>query len=169
MLQISREEMEELRGLMRRAEHPHLRIKATALWNLGRGKKRRQIAEFLGVSTTSISAWTKRFRAEGIAGLSLRPGRGRKALADTSEVESHLRQSPRIFGLAQTRWTLRGLAQVVPSLHGFTAMGVWKVLNRAGFRYKRGQPYVHSPDPQYQEKRGAWSRLSERPVTVQER
>lgn len=169
MLRISEREMKELGILMRRADRPHIRIKATALWNLGRGKTRPEVAEFLGVSTTSISAWTKRFRAEGIEGLAIRPGRGRKALANTTEVERYLRQSPRAFGLAQTRWTLRALAKAVPSIHGFSRMGVWKVLNRAGFRYKRGQPYLHSPDPQYEEKRGPWNRSSGRPLQTQKR
>ena len=169
MLQISEAEMQELRTLMRRAAKPHLRVKATALWDLGRGKTRRQVADVLGVSTVSITAWAQRFRAQGIAGLTIRPGRGRKPQAVPSEVEHYVRQSPRSFGLAQTRWTLRALAQVVPSLHGFTDMGVWKVLHRTGFRYKRGQPSLHSPDPQYQEKRGPWSRPSGRPLPSQER
>ena len=155
MLEIDEQDMKELRTLMRRAERPYLRIKAAALWNLGRGRTAREVADFLGVSTTSISNWTRRFRSEGISGLAVRPGRGRKARADVSEVERYVRQSPQSFGLVQTRWTLHALAQVVPSLEGFTEMGVWKVLKRAGFRYKRGQPYLHSPDPQYEEKKGA--------------
>jgi transposase len=169
MLRISEGAMKELQTLMRRAERPHLRIKATALWNLGRGKRRREVAEFLGVSTTSISSWAKRYRTEGVEGLLIRPGRGRKAVADVAEVERYLRQSPRSFGLGQTRWTLRALAQVIPSLRGFSEMGVWKALNRAGFRYKRGQPYLHSPDSQYEEKRGSWSRPSARPPHTQMR
>lgn len=163
MLKLSEPEMKELRRVMRRSDKPHLRIKATALWNLGKGKSGRQVADFLGVSTVSLNAWAKRFRAQGIEGLRIRPGRGRRARAQGEEVERYLRQSPRAFGLEQTRWTLRALAQVVPSLRGFTPMGVWKVLQRTGFRYKRGQPYLHSPDPQYQEKRGPWSRPSGRP------
>lgn len=169
MLHITEAQMQELHGLMRRATKPHLRMKATALWNLGRGKTRREVADLLGVSTASITAWTQRFRAQGVAGLSIRPGRGRKARAVEVELKAYLRQSPRSFGLTQTRWTLRALAQTVPSLHGFTDMGVWKVLQRAGYRYKRGQPHVHSPDPQYQEKRGPWSKLSEKPPLTPER
>lgn len=162
MLQISEQGMQELRSLMRRGKEPHLRIKATALWNLGRGKTRQEVAELLGVSAASITEWSKRFLAQGVAGLAIRPGRGRKAQAVVEEVERFLRQSPRAFGLTQTRWTLGAIAQVVPSLRGFSDMGVWKVLQRAGFRYKRGQPYLHSPDAQYEEKRGSWSRPSKR-------
>ena len=163
MMDISGADMDELRKLMRRGPQPHLRVKATALWNLGRGKTGREVADFLGVSTTSISNWVRRLRDEGVAGLAIRAGRGRKPKADTSEVERYLRQSPRTFGRAQTRWTLAALAKVVPTLQGFSEMGVWKVLNRMGYRYKRGQPSLHSPDPQYEEKKGLWIRLSAKP------
>jgi transposase len=116
-----------------------------------------------------LAPYARRFREDGVAGLVIRPGRGRQARAVTAEVEQHLRQSPRAFGLTQTRWTLGALAQAAPSLRGFTTMGVWKVLQRAGFRYKRGQPYLHSPDPEYGEKKGAWTRLSETQPPILER
>jgi len=162
MLQLSDEARQELRRLMRRAEKPHIRLKATALWNLSQGKTRREVAEFLGVSTVSVSAWVQRFRREGVAGLAIRPGRGRPARAQVAEVEEVLRQPPRSFGLAQTRWTLSALAQAVPSLRGYSEMGVWKVLHRMGYGYKRGQPHLSSPGPEYQEKRGGWFRPSTR-------
>ena len=44
MLQLSDEERKELQRLMRRAEKPHMRMKAAALWNLSRGKRRREVA-----------------------------------------------------------------------------------------------------------------------------
>ncbi|MDE2867155.1 MAG: winged helix-turn-helix domain-containing protein [Chloroflexota bacterium] len=103
------------------------------------------------------------YQAEGAAGLAVRPGRGRPAQADAAELETALRQAPRVYGLTQTRWTLRALAQVVPSLQGFTDAGVRQVLHRLGYRYKRGQPRLTSPDPAYAEKRGAWSRSSGKP------
>lgn len=169
MLQINAQEKETLRVVMRGAKEPHVRIKATALWNLAQGKKRQEVAEFLGVSVGSLTNWMRRFTEEGIAGLAIHAGRGRPAQADVGEVEEYLRQSPEVFGLSQTRWTLRALAQVVPSLRGFTEAGVWKVLQRAGYGYKRGQPHLHSPDPQYGEKRGPWRRPLERPHPGPER
>jgi transposase len=166
MLQLNQEERAAVRQMMRRAPQAHLRMKATAIWNLSRGKSRREVADFLGVSKTSISVWCTRFREEGPAGLAIRPGRGRPPRADLGEVERYLRQSPRTFGLPQTRWTLRALATVVPSLQGFSEMGVWKVLQRMGFRYKRGQPHLTSPDPAYEEKRAAWSKRFEKPALL---
>lgn len=166
MHRLSEEQVGELRWLVLRAPTPHERMKALALWNLAKGKRRGEVAEFLGVSKASITAWAQRFRAEGASGLCIRSGRGRRPRAVVAEVEQYLRQSPRAFGLSQTRWTLRALAQVVPSLRGFTDMGVWKVLQRAGYRYKRGQPSVHSPDLEYGEKRGLWSGRSRRPSST---
>lgn len=160
MLKITEAQREELRGLMRRGEKAHVRMKATALWNLAQGKSRQEVADFLGVSKASLSTWTQRFGREGPSGLAIRPGRGRKPQVVTAEIETYLRQSPRAWGVDQTRWTLEALRQVVPSLHGFTVAGVWKALNRAGFRYKRGQPQRHSPDPAYGEKRGPCFRPS---------
>lgn len=66
-----------------------------------------------------------------------------------------MRQSPRNFGLSQTRWTLAALTGVVPSLKGLTLAAVHYALGRAGYAYKRGQPSRYSPDPDYAEKGGA--------------
>lgn len=169
MLDIGPEERAELQVLMRGAGAAHVRIKAVALWNLSLGKSRREVAAFLGVSGASVSAWVRRYREEGVSGLAVRAGRGRPGRARPGELEEVLRQSPRAFGLERTRWTLRALAQVAPSLRGFSDMGVWKVLRRMGYRYKRGQPQLTSPDPEYAQKRGVWSRPSRKRWNSQER
>lgn len=154
MLELSKEDWEKLEGLMKRAPKAHLRRKATALWNLGQGRTQTEVAAFLGVSQKAVSKWKLRFEAEGLAGLELRPGRGRPRRAREEEIEAALRQSPRNLGRPETRWTLSALAQVVPSLQGFSDSGVWRALKRSGFSYKRGQPLLHSPDPSYVQKRG---------------
>jgi transposase len=154
MLKASAEDIRELETLMKRAPKSHIRRKATALWNLAQGRSQREVAAFLGASRASVVEWKRRFETEGIAGLSLRPGRGRPRRGRTEEIEAVLRQSPRNFGIPQTRWTLDSLTQVVPSLRGFTPSGVWRVLQRSGLSYKRGQPLIHSPDPAYTQKRG---------------
>jgi transposase len=158
MLELNIEQKDELRGLMRRSQQAHLRIKAAALWNLGGGRTQKEVCEFLGVSRASLRFWAKRYLAEGAAGLAVRPGRGRKAQADEAEVARLLEQSPREYGIAQTRWTLMALAKAAPSLAGFSPAGVMKVLRRMGMSHKRGQPYLYSPDPEYSQKRGPLSR-----------
>jgi transposase len=154
MLKATSDEVRELELLMKRAPKAHIRRKAMALWNLAQGRSQREVAVFLGASRASIQDWKRRFETEGVAGLELRPGRGRPRQAQLEEVEAVLRQTPHNFGIPQTRWTLELLTQVVPSLKGFTPSGVWRVLHRYGLSYKRGQPVVHSPDPAYVQKRG---------------
>jgi transposase len=154
-MQVSPSELAQLAEVMRRAEKPYVRRKALALWNLAYGKSQREVADFLGVGRNAVCRWQRRFEEERFASLTLRPGRGRRRRAIPTEIETYLRQSPRKFGLAQTRWTLKALAQVVPSLNGFTDSGVCRALRRSGFSYKRGQPLIHSPDPGYDQKRDA--------------
>lgn len=73
-----------------------------------------------------------------------------------------MRQSPRHFGVPRTRWTLQLLAQKVPSLAGLHASAVWYVLRRLGISYKRAEPWLHSPDPDYVKKNAtskrSWSK-----------
>lgn len=147
----------ELELTARRGLPAALRRKALAMLHLAEGCPLRQVAALLRVTRRSVYQWRGRYQAAGIAGWRLRPGRGRKARADLEQLKDYLRQSPRNFGLARTRWTLAALAQVVPSLRGFSPFGVQQALRRAGISYKRGQPLLHSPDPQYQEEKGLWS------------
>ncbi len=160
MLEISSQDIPVLHDAMHHAPRAHIRRKATALWNLAQGRTPREVAAFLDVSLVSLRAWVRRFRAEGISGFAVKEGRGRPRVADQAEIEQLLRQSPRSFGLPQTRWTLTALAQVAPSLKGFSPTGVRKALQRQGFHYKRGQPHLTSPDPEYAAKRGgSWQRF----------
>ncbi len=151
-------QMRELRAAVRTSPVPYIRVKALAVLNVARGATRQEVAALVCAHRASVGEWVRRYRQEGVAGLAVAAGRGRRAQVDGAEVATYLRQSPRTFGVAQSRWTLSALAGTVPSLQGMTDSGVYRALVRLGFRYKRGQPRVHSPDPAYEEKRGAWSR-----------
>lgn len=168
-MEWSDEHIKELEMLARRSPVPYVRVKALAVLNVARGRSRQEVAEIVCAHRQSVGIWARSYRAEGAAGFAVAQGRGKPAQVDGEELESYLRQSPRRFGLSQNRWTLRALARTVPSLRGLTDSGVYRALIRLGFRYKRGQPHLHSPDPEYAEKRGAWSRLSGKPAPVQER
>jgi len=155
MLELAEQQISELEDLMRHAPKPYVRRKATALWNLAQGRTIAQVAQFLDTSPSRVSAWKAGYLDMGIESFLVRPGRGRPRQAESVEIESYLRQSPRNFGLPLTRWSLSALAETVPSLKGFTPSGVWRALRRCGFSYKRGQPLIYSPDPAYVQKRGS--------------
>lgn len=159
-MEFSQADLKELRHAARHDERAYVRTKALALLSAAAGRTYTAIGPIFDSHRETVGRWVKRFAKEGIASLYIAPGRGRKSQADPAEIALYLRQSPRRFGIARTRWTLRLLAETVPSLHGMSDAGVFRALQRAGFRYKRGQPAVHSPDPEYGEKRGGWTRPS---------
>lgn len=148
------EQVEELEQLARHSPKAHVRVKARAVLSVAEGMPRTLVARVLGVERRSVGRWVQQYLGEGASALPVQPGRGRKARVRAAEVASYLRQAPSTFGLAQTRWTLSALRAVVPGMQGMTPSGVWRALRRTGYRYKRGQPLVHSPDPAYGEKRG---------------
>ena len=60
-----------------------------------------------------------------------------------------LRRSPRACGIPRSRWRLRDLLACCPWLRLGTLRGLGRLLQRLGIAGKRGQDYVHSPDPDY--------------------
>jgi transposase len=158
-MQISAQDRQQLEIVARTGEPGYVRRKALALLSLADGRRTNEVGRIFRVSRQSLYEWQRRYRSEGVEGLRVRPGRGRKGRADLKQLEAYVRQSPRRFGIPRTRWTLKMIAQVVPCVKGFSPYGVQKALTRAGFGYKRGQPRLHSPDPEYEAKKGRWRKL----------
>lgn len=165
----SEEQRKELLYIAKHAPQGYVRMKALAVWNVASGHAKAEVARLIGVSRVSVTVWVKSYWQKGGEAFLVKKGRGRKEKAKREEVENYLRQSPGQFGFEQSRWTLRTLARSVPSLKNFTESGVYRLLVRMGYRYKRGQPHLHSPDPQYSEKRGLWNRPSVKQELIQER
>lgn len=147
---------EQWRAIDRAARtHPnaHVRSRALAVRAVACGFSCRHVAAMLPLSAYSIGQLAARYKQGGLEALAVARGRGRKSAVDDEQVRSYLRRSPERFGLEHNRWTLKTLIQTCPTLEGMTERGVLKVLHRLGFRYKRGQQWIHSPDPQYEEKK----------------
>lgn len=113
------------------------------------------------VTPKTLRNWCSRYLREGETGLEVKNGRGRPRRADPEEIADYALQSPRNFGIDRTHWLLDLLTQVVPSLKGFSRYGAQQALRRSGFSYKRGKPSLHSPDPEYAEKKDLEQTLSE--------
>lgn len=158
-MSFSIDQMDELERAARRHPDAHIRSRALAVRAVVLGHTRRNVAEMFPFSAYSIGQWVRRFQCKGIEAFEIALGRGRISLVDEQEVLSRLRRSPMLFGIEQTRWTLRSLRQACPSLSGMSERGILEVLHRLGFRYKRGQPWIHSPDPQYEVKKTPLKRL----------
>ena len=91
-------QMRELRAAMRTSPVPYIRVKALAVLNVARGATRQEVAALVCAHRASVGEWVRRYRQEGVAGLAVAAGRGRRAQVDGAEVATYLRQSPRTFG-----------------------------------------------------------------------
>jgi len=131
---------------------PYIRVRAMAVLAVAEGHPQCQVAIFYHTTPGSMGNWVGRYRTEGLAGFEIRPGRGRHKQVDEQQLVDYALQSPRNFGINRSRWTLKLLAQTVPSLRGFSATGVFHALRRAGLSWKRGQAWITSPDPEFEKK-----------------
>lgn len=80
-LDLSAAERDELVALRDTAPRPYLRERAAAVLKIGEGAIAAEVAR-TGLlrprEPDTVYRWLRRYRAEGSAGLSIRPGRGRK-------------------------------------------------------------------------------------------
>jgi hypothetical protein len=63
-----------------------------------------------------------------------------------------IRRDPQQFGYSCSRWQLEMIVESCPWLSLNSLSGLSQLLKRLGISYKRGRDYVHSPDPNYDEK-----------------
>ena len=149
----TKEQIQILDQASKKAQPAYLRVRALAVWHAAQGRTYIEIAQFLRTTRQSIGKWVQDFKRDGLEGLHIKKGRGRKPHVSHKDVKEYVLQSPNNFGIKRTRWKLKLLAENVPSLKGFTLPGVRKVLNRLKIGYKRGQPHFHNPDPLYAKKK----------------
>jgi transposase len=105
------------------------------------------IGERLGASRISVMRWLTRFRAGGLAALEERSKSGRPRRYDATrraKIAAAACRPPR----DQNRWTVRALADhlAVPK------SVVHEVLQRERIQPHRVRYYMHSPDPQFEQR-----------------
>jgi len=92
--------------------------------------------------------------------------RGPKPRLEAAQIAALLglmHHSPADYGLATQRWTLTDLAEiairqgVIPAI---SPSRLWRVLTAHGRSWKQAKRRMTSPDPEYEEKKGAVSSLS---------
>ena len=161
-LELSESEIHALVELRDKGEPAYLRERATAMLKIHEGVSPHEVAcrELLKTrDPDTVYAWLRRYREQGIDGLSHKPGRGRKPAfspkspeAAKQELLQTIGQDPGLVHPHQTRWTLRTLGQTVPWLENLSLSGIHQILSRLGISYKRARDYVQSPDVDYAEK-----------------
>jgi len=150
---VNKDQLMELDRASRTHPKPGVRVKVIAVRAVAKGISRQEAGAIVNASAYSVGQWYKAYCKGGLQALEIHKGRGRKSQVDIKELEEYVRQSPRNFGIERTRWTLELLAERVPCLKGLCASSVWYALNRSGISYKRVEPWLHSPDPDYVKKK----------------
>ena len=117
-----------------------------------RGRKRKTIAQDLGVHRTTVRLWLNQYQQHGLAGLPIQwapgqPGRIPETLAPT--IQEWVKEGPQSCGLDRANWTYEELAAHLYRTTGIevkrTAMRVFCQRHdirpyRPTYRYLRGDP-----------------------------
>ena len=79
-IELSQEEREQLKRWTRNPPKPYLRYRAQAILQVAEGKPIYQVAQNLRIRIhrNAVREWVKRYRSEGIKGLKVKAGRGRR-------------------------------------------------------------------------------------------
>lgn len=161
---ITPEQQEQLEQLRDTDKRPYMRERAAAVLKIGEGVSPRQVA-LNGLlkrrKPDTVYNWLHRYQEDGVAGLQIKPGRGRKpayfpkyeSQQEAKEAILHtVRRDPGMFGSTKSRWDLGLISQVCDWLAVNHPSSLSQLLKRLRISYKRGRSYVHSPDPHYDQK-----------------
>jgi transposase len=163
-LELSAQQEQELRWARDHHSKAYVRSKCAGILKVAAGASMRQVAAtglLKPVAEETVKDWIERYKSEGLAGLLVRKGRGRraaffrsglKASEALSQIEEMLHRSPLLYRLDRSCWWLSGLRQVVKWMQKLSLPAICKILRRFHLCYKRGRQHVHSPDPLYNEK-----------------
>jgi transposase len=142
----------QLEQIFKTTPDRRLRDRCQAVLMAHRGRKRKTIAQDLGVHRTTVRLWLKQYHERGLAGLQIhwapgQPGRIPEALAPTSQ--AWVQDGPQGCALDRANWTYEELATHLYRTTGIevqrTAMRVFCQRHdirpyRPTYRYLRGNP-----------------------------
>ena len=102
------------------------------------------VADIFGISRMAIMAWIKAFSEEGIAGLKLKPGRGRKSLLSTEEQEAVKKWLSKDCNL-----TIQAVKLQIEDEFGkeLSKSAVHNLIKGMDFAYITPRPKHHKQDP----------------------
>jgi putative transposase len=154
---LSATQRDELLDIYRKDTDPELRFRAHILLLLGEGYAWGTIEAVLFCSSRTVDRWLKRFRAEGVAGLTGRK-RGRPFRLGLGWVALLISwvttKTPGDFGFLRSRWSCALLALVLRDREGVDTSRetVRRLLHRGHLVYRRPRP-VLKPDQEERQAR----------------
>jgi transposase len=151
-IRLTAAEQEQLDHIFKTTTDRRLRDRCQAVLMASRGRKRKSIAQDLGVHRTTVRLWLKHYHERGLGGLTIhwapgQPGRIPETLAST--IQTWVKEGPQSCQLDRANWTYEELATHLYRTTGIevkrTAMRVFCQRHdirpyRPTYRYLRGDP-----------------------------
>ncbi len=122
-VELNGEQRECLEQTFKHTADRRLRERCQAVLMAARGRRRRQIAEDLGVHRTSVHRWLQAYQAAGLAGLAIHwaPGQAPRIPPELAEtIRTWVQGGPAGCGLERANWTYAELATQLYRRHGIT-------------------------------------------------
>jgi transposase len=126
-------------------------IKLHAILQLSKGHSSRELSEFYGVSFKQICNWAERFDAEGIEGLHIKSGRGRRSIFTDEQKEllyNDFLKGPEEFGFNSGIWTGALFGEHIKKNYNIVCSqsSVYNLFHSLGFSFQRGRPFYPERD-----------------------
>jgi transposase len=151
-IRLTATEHAQLEQIFKTTNDRRLRNRCQAVLMAHRGRKRKLIAQDLGVHRTTVRLWLKQYHAQGLTGIQIhwapgQPGRIPETLAPA--IQAWVKEGPQSCGLDRANWTYEELATHLYQTTGIavkrTAMRVFCQRHdirpyRPTYRYLRGNP-----------------------------
>jgi len=123
LIQLTTAEHEQLEHLFKTTQDRRLRDRCQAVLMASRGRKRKTIAQDLGVHRTTVQLWLTHYHERGVEGLQIHwaPGQPRRLpemLGPT--IQAWVKAGPEGCGLDRANWTYEELATYVYQTLGIT-------------------------------------------------
>ena len=122
-IRLTTEEQGQLEHLFKTTTDRRLRDRYQAVLMASRSRKRKTIAQDLGVHRTTVRLWLKQYQAQGLAGLQIHwaPGQpGRIPATLVSTIQEGVKAGPTGCGLDRANWPYEELATYLYQTTGIT-------------------------------------------------
>ena len=149
-LEVSDGHREMLEVLSRSKTAAHREVqRARALLLAAEGAANTRIADEVGVSPATVSAWRARFTDQGMSKLGqVRQGRGRKPSIPQAKIDQIVELTKNAMPDGETHWSCRSMAKEV----GVSPATVQRVWSARGLKPHVMKIFKLSNDPRFEEK-----------------
>ncbi len=131
-----------LRNELKKSQEKRKAVRILAVLKLLEGKRKLDIANFLGYSRVSLTNWVRRVNQKGLAGLREKIGRGLKSQLtkiQKQQLKKDLLKSPKEFGFSSNLWTGRILKEHLQKNYGknYRLSMMYVLFKELGFTLQR--------------------------------